>query len=538
MSQVDLPQVSLQRYVDLVRRRRWQLLPISLLGLFVGGVVAFFIPRYYVSETLLVHQAVPGEEQRGTEDPFRVIVDSARVSIPLAVRKAAEAMKWDEAMAGDAHARAQFDKDLMSRVLVMDSNAEQKRPYALIRVFFRDRDGKRAASFLTALTKTWMQNRIEELRKPASERRKKAKDEAADWDRTWNRLRDDKRQLEQQYQIEPGVEPSIQRASYLARQKEAKDLQLRLQELEIALVRSDLAIQQLQAQLAALPPRVPPAVQHLEALAEKSPLTKLLWLQIEAKRREVEGTWVEGTPRYAMEKRTLDKWEERLRMLLTPEQQDGDGTVPNPDYVAKRKELDEKSGAHEVLVAEAKQKRETVAAERQRAEELVVAIDDYERKLAQLKEAEEKRKAANLERDRAEELLARLDSQVPVTTLQEATVPPRPTEPNILLVALVGCVLGLGAAIGLILLLDVLQGTFKTVEDVERGLSVPVLGGMSHLETEEELRRAVRVRRRNSLVAVAFFGLGGFVLLIFLVDPTRLPSFVRDVLAFLLGRGR
>ena len=47
---VELPQLSLQRYVDLVRRRRWQLVPVSLLGLLVGAVVAFLIPRYYVAE--------------------------------------------------------------------------------------------------------------------------------------------------------------------------------------------------------------------------------------------------------------------------------------------------------------------------------------------------------------------------------------------------------------------------------------------------------------------------------------------------------
>ena len=51
----DLPQLSLQRYFDLVKRRRWQLVPVSLLGLIIGGVVAFFIPRFFVAETLLSH---------------------------------------------------------------------------------------------------------------------------------------------------------------------------------------------------------------------------------------------------------------------------------------------------------------------------------------------------------------------------------------------------------------------------------------------------------------------------------------------------
>ena len=46
MTQVDMPQLSLSRYVDLVKRRRWQVVPVSLLGLLIGGLVAFFIPRF------------------------------------------------------------------------------------------------------------------------------------------------------------------------------------------------------------------------------------------------------------------------------------------------------------------------------------------------------------------------------------------------------------------------------------------------------------------------------------------------------------
>ena len=36
MTQLDLPQISLQRYLDLLRRRRWQVIPVSLLGLLIG----------------------------------------------------------------------------------------------------------------------------------------------------------------------------------------------------------------------------------------------------------------------------------------------------------------------------------------------------------------------------------------------------------------------------------------------------------------------------------------------------------------------
>ena len=95
--------------------------------------------------------------------------------------------------------------------------------------------------------------------------------------------------------------------------------------------------------------------------------------------------------------------------------------------------------------------------------------------------------------------------------------------------------LGLGVAIGLILLLDILQGSFKTSDDVERGLGVPVLGGMSHLETEDERDSLVRGRRRAVTAAFGFVALVVVVVTIYYRAPTRLPAVVRDLLTMLLG---
>jgi capsular polysaccharide biosynthesis protein len=104
-----------------------------------------------------------------------------------------------------------------------------------------------------------------------------------------------------------------------------------------------------------------------------------------------------------------------------------------------------------------------------------------------------------------------------------------------MIVALVGSALGLFAAIALILLFDMLQGSYKTVEDVERGLGVPVLGGVSHLETEEERVATTRSRRRASLLAAAALLLVTAVVSIFYIDPTRLPPAVRSILTIILG---
>ena len=124
--------------------------------------------------------------------------------------------------------------------------------------------------------------------------------------------------------------------------------------------------------------------------------------------------------------------------------------------------------------------------------------------------------------------------ELPVTQMRRALPPPAPTEPNILLVALIGCGLGLLAAIALILLLDFLQGSFKTMDEVERGLGVPVLGGVSHLETEMERMLTARSRRRVSLVLAAALLMVTAIVIVFYLDPNRLPTVVRDILRVLL----
>ncbi|MBL8753304.1 MAG: hypothetical protein JNK15_08395, partial [Planctomycetes bacterium] len=177
MTDVELPQLSLQRYVELVKRRRWQLLPVSLVGLLVGGLVAFFIPRYYVAETLLEHQPLPGQPvDAREEDPFKSIVDSARTTIPLAVAETLEALKVPVYLAAGSYERTQIVKEFEDSVRAQDQNGEKGRQYALIRVTYKDRDGARAAPFLNTLVDVWTKKRIGQLREQVQQAERAARE--------------------------------------------------------------------------------------------------------------------------------------------------------------------------------------------------------------------------------------------------------------------------------------------------------------------------------------------------------------------------
>ena len=122
----------------------------------------------------------------------------------------------------------------------------------------------------------------------------------------------------------------------------------------------------------------------------------------------------------------------------------------------------------------------------------------------------------------------------PIRVEDPARVRNRPSEPNITLVALAGSLAGLALAIGLILVIDFLQASFKTVGDVEHALSVPILGSISHMKTEEKKSAETRKHRRVALVATVLLVLLVAVFFIYYTDPTLLPGPVRDVLSLIL----
>ena len=214
---------------------------------------------------------------------------------------------------------------------------------------------------------------------------------------------------------------------------------------------------------------------------------------------------------------------------------DADGKIANPAHAALVKKLADSAASGQQLVGEIERLQRDIEADAQEIERLAEGYRLIESKRKDLETAAAKRTDAATRQQKQGQYLAALEQQLPVQPLQRASPPPHPTDPNILVVALIGAVLGLGAAVGLILLLDLLQGTFKTADDVERALGVQVLGAMSHMETDAERTFAVRSRRRAGVTAFLFMGLVVAVVVVYYQAPTRLPSLVRDLLALVLG---
>jgi uncharacterized protein involved in exopolysaccharide biosynthesis len=214
---------------------------------------------------------------------------------------------------------------------------------------------------------------------------------------------------------------------------------------------------------------------------------------------------------------------------------DDSATQPNPVYQATKARITELDS--ELLVERITQKslQMRLAEKRVRVDALAGIFVEYGTLDRKLRGLETREAALSVEYAAKERAMALISIEQPTEVLLAAEPPPRPTEPNPYLLALIGCVVGLAFAIALIFLIDFLQMTFKSIVDVETGLGLPVLGNMSYLETEQELFQGRNRRARLTLFAVLFLALLLTVVTIYYIAPSNLPQSVTELFDFVLG---
>lgn len=74
---------------------------------------------------------------------------------------------------------------------------------------------------------------------------------------------------------------------------------------------------------------------------------------------------------------------------------------------------------------------------------------------------------------------------------------PVPVKPNPMLNMAIALVVGLMAGVGLAFLLEYMDNTIKTEQDIEKLLELPVLGAIPQINLEDEMRNAPEVGKRS-----------------------------------------
>jgi len=76
--------------------------------------------------------------------------------------------------------------------------------------------------------------------------------------------------------------------------------------------------------------------------------------------------------------------------------------------------------------------------------------------------------------------------------IDRAILPIRPVKPDVIKITLMGLILGLGAGIGIVYFLEYTNNSVKGYRDAKESFPVPILGIISRMVTEKDIRRTKR----------------------------------------------
>ncbi len=530
MSDFEIPQLQVGRYLDLLKRRRWQLIPAGLIGLAVGLVVAWMIPRYYEANMVVRIRPTQAPGSFRGEDPFLEEIRAARITVrsyPL-VREAMLQLGWlTDSEVHDSGARLRVKvQDVISRLKVTDLHkGEPGRGSALLRIGYRDLDKDRVAKMANTVGEFYMEGEYtaiiavgkQQLENLVDQRSRKLQEHRSYSDKLRTFLEDNS--------LDPEVEGINAETTKAA---EAARLEGEIAEIDEELKATEFAATKFRDRLAELPPRIEiPFTQNSALLALLGPIDQqILFDQFKL------NAYTRANPAYSAIELRLAEMRARRQALVTKLMADGLMTQVNPRWATTTDKLDTLTMSIDAL-------RSKRAGKAVRHERLVLFTKELPRLQLQRAELTQRVLLAQTEYEAAKAAYDIKEAQVTgqelnknsvISTQSKAWTPLEPTYPNKTFVALLGGILGIAVAIGLILLLDLLQPTFKSLDEIGRALPVPVLGAVSHFELAED-RAAAAARRFKImlLVGVALTFLGSIFALYFL-DPVRLPEWVRGAL--------
>ncbi len=535
MTQLDLPTISFAHYLDLLKRRTWQVVCLSILGLIIGGFIAMLVPRFYVAENMVQFNRPVLDPKLGTpEDPMAQVVSTAGNTIYNFLPTTLEALAWPEYVTGTPEVKRRINDEVKKRVTVFDAGPGGKgRTIARLKIVYMDTDGQRAMELANMLRDIWLKDYVDNFRRLADEEIQGVQQQLRESEEAKRAVGIEL----QHFDEEKGIDPKKWQEDKDFRFSSARDIKAlqsqisltgsSIDTLEWDLMEerqklasipqsivipaddrfSDLEVKRLWQTLKAEETRLGIRVDNTRAGHPTYEASKLRLARVKKERSVLESSIGESTAR----QRANPKYSEqskRVRVLenrLSKEQRNLD--VLSADLTALGDEVD--------TMPETYRKRMEILDRQDRFQD---AIDFWVDELWQKKTARN-----------------RIESKEPYTKLRDAFVPPRPTEPNPVLLALLGSLIGLGLAVGLIFLIDVMQATFKTVSDVERSLALPLLGMTSRVETAGERDRLRGRRLRLTVASAIFIAVLLTVVTMYYVMPTRLPESILSLLETLLG---
>lgn len=495
--QVDSPG-QIQEFLDILMRRKWQILLPALLVLSIGIAVATVIPKKYFVETQVeLREIFLGEETgKNASSAAEGIAENAPQQIlsPKRITEVLESLKWPEYLTLSKAEQVEYRSSLRDNVSVSVPRKGKNVGSSFVTISYRHVNKDNAQQFLKALRGAWIEQVVERQRTRVDLEYRKLLERRTELEKDYlkeTRLLADLRSQNDISPTQPTPAANQQRVEDPTVTRFEGNMD-RLEEITAELTAAEESLLLVNKQLADTEPEVPKVkVIEGQSFAQQIEETR-------AKQRALENK-LDGIrpahPRYQLTQRELEQLDEEIRRL---EMQQTSSEVTqeferNPDYTKL-----------ETMAANLELEIGTLGAEK---EGLRKNIEENRRDLRRLNEAyrEDREHSARIKTIELAMQEVEVDlvrkkqrrdvvygaSGNPFQITQEVEEPGSPTEPDPILIIAFSLVLGLGLGFGLAVASEFSKSCFRTAGDINRVMVAPVLGVIAPIVTKGERRRSL-----------------------------------------------
>lgn len=525
----------LLEFLDVLRKRSWQVILPAAFVITIGVAVAVLIPKKYTVQTQIELRpvGVSVSSKEGSNATFQIR------SVER-IKKVVEQLGNPDYLALPPEEKRPFLQEMQDEVQVtLDGRDNQGSTFVSIK--YADVEPQWAVDFLRALRDDWI---VDVLQRD----RAKLDDEI-------ERMREAKKVLEQQLKKEEyeltdlrreynisATQPLLGTAAAREEHPTYARLQatkLRLNELEVEIGTLVVELESLEARYKALPEKM--TREMVVAGVDNEKQLKQVELDILRLNEELEG-YLPAHSKYKqtlLEIELLQKRAEQLTQLVTKSQRQ-EVAIPNVERAELGAEIEDKKT--KLLTKKTEQgllvkSRDTDELEVKRLQDVYSQLAERQTRIDNLRETLRQSELRYQDkREQAVVIASPLANPFEIT--EEVTPPIKPTEPNPWLIIAFSVAAGFGLGIGLAVALEYTKNCFRSPHDISRVMVIPVLGTINSIITRREARMRAARRTAVGLSSAAVILSVVFVTWAWQNHPTLLSQELRDTIEDLRSQFR
>jgi len=530
--QVD-PPGQLQEFLQILKRRKWQIALPALFVLSLGIAFAVVVPKKYevTTQVELRSITVSGDESRVKSGTKGLAADAPQqIQSMRRITEVIEGLKWPDYLTLSRPERSEFRKRTMENVKVTVPR-QSEGASAFVTISYLDVNKERAQEFLKALRDVWIKEVVERDRTRITVEYEKLLDRKSDLEKEWKKLQERRTVLRRDNDISP-TQPAPGKGEARPEDRAVDrygENQDRLEEIDIELATARETLDVRMAQLVDTPAEIPKTavvkgVSYAEQIASLTALT----LELE---RQLEGIRPQHS-RYELTRRKLERTYEQIAELrdLQTENEISQEFVPNPAYKALDHERTQLEAEIARLIAEQTKLNEVVAANKDTMDRLAEAYREDSELTARIDIQTEalKELEIDLQQKKQEREVVTGPAGNPFQITMEVEPPTKPSERDPVLILVFSVVRGLAVGLGGARALECSKDSFRSASDIARVMASPILGVISPIVTRVQRRRRLLLRFTVGTASLLLIGSVLFLTWAWAFEPDLLSGGVID----------